>query len=89
MRTSTEIPTRGGALVTGYDDERMRDEPNTEYGVVTEEQLWDNLKYFLERIVPVAEEANVKLAMHPDDPACFRLSEGLVGLCEALRTISA
>ena len=68
MRTSTEIPTRGGALVTGYDNERMRDTPNTEYGVVTEEQLWDNLKYFLERIVPVAEEANVKLAMHPDDP---------------------
>ena len=68
MRTSTEIPTRGGALVTGYDNEQMRDTPNTEYGVVTEEQLWDNLKYFLERIVPVAEEANVKLAMHPDDP---------------------
>ena len=42
--------------------------PNTEYGVVTEEQLWDNLRYFLERVVPVAEEANVKLAMHPDDP---------------------
>ena len=68
MRTSTEIPTRGGALVTGYDNEHTRDEPNTEYGVVTEEQLWDNLKYFLERVVPVAEEANVKLAMHPDDP---------------------
>ena len=29
---------------------------------VTEEQQWDNLKYFLERVVPVAEEANVKLA---------------------------
>ena len=68
MRTSTEIASRGGALVTGYDNEQMRDIPNTEYGVVTEEQLWDNLKYFLERIVPVAEEANVKLAMHPDDP---------------------
>ena len=68
MRTSTEISSRGGALVTGYDNEQMRDAPNTEYGVVTEEQLWDNLKYFLERIVPVAEEADVKLAMHPDDP---------------------
>ena len=36
--------------------------------MVTEEQLWENLQYFLERVVPVAEEANVKLAMHPDDP---------------------
>ena len=35
---------------------------------VTEEQQWANLKYFLERVVPVAEEANVKLALHPDDP---------------------
>ena len=67
-RTSRDIPSRGGALVTGYDHNDMRNEPLTEYGVVTEEQLWDNLKYFLDRIVPVAEEADVKLAMHPDDP---------------------
>lgn len=35
---------------------------------VDEEQLWANLKYFLERVVPVAEQADVKLAIHPDDP---------------------
>lgn len=68
LRTSKSIPSRGGALVTGYDHEMMRNEPHTEYGVVTEEQLWENLEYFLERVVPVAEKANVKLAMHPDDP---------------------
>jgi mannonate dehydratase len=68
MRTSTTVPSRGGALATGYDHDLMRNAPLTEYGVVTEEQLWKNLKYFLERVVPVAEEANVKLAMHPDDP---------------------
>ena len=67
-RTSTTIPSRGGALATGYDHDLMRNEPLTDAGIVTEEQLWDNLKYFLERVVPVAEEANVKLAMHPDDP---------------------
>jgi mannonate dehydratase len=68
MRTSTTIPSRGGALVTGYDHTLMKDAPLTEYGVVTEQQLWDNLRYFLERVVPVAEKAGVKLAMHPDDP---------------------
>ena len=68
LRTSTTVPARGGAVVTGYDHDLMRNAPLTEYGVVTEDQLWDNLKYFLERVVPVAEKANVKLAMHPDDP---------------------
>jgi len=68
MRTSTTVPSRGGALATGYDHSLMVDAPLTEYGVVTEDELWANLQYFLDRVVPVAEEANVKLAMHPDDP---------------------
>jgi len=68
MRTATTIPERGGALVTGFDYDVMRNAPLTEHGEVSEEQLWDNLKYFLEAVVPVAEEAGVKLAMHPDDP---------------------
>ena len=67
-RTSTTIPSRGGALATGYDHALMRNAPLTEYGTVTEDQLWETLQYFLDIVVPVAEEANVKLAMHPDDP---------------------
>ncbi len=39
-----------------------------EHGEISEESQWDNLKYFLERVIPVAEEAGVKLGMHPDDP---------------------
>ncbi|HEX6065052.1 MAG TPA: mannonate dehydratase, partial [Longimicrobiales bacterium] len=38
------------------------------YAAVDEEKLWDNLAWFIEQIVPAAEAANVKLAMHPDDP---------------------
>jgi len=68
LRTSTTVPSRGGALATGYDHELMRNAPLTEAGIVTEEQLWENLRYFLEHVVPVAEKAKVKLAMHPDDP---------------------
>ncbi|SKA74144.1 D-mannonate dehydratase [Clostridium sp. USBA 49] len=39
------------------------------YENVTEEDLWNNLKYFLEAIIPVCEANNVKMAIHPDDPA--------------------
>jgi mannonate dehydratase len=68
LRTSTTTLSRGGALVTGYDHALMQDKPLTEYGEVTEDRLWENLEYFLKHVVPVAEDANVKLAMHPDDP---------------------
>jgi mannonate dehydratase len=68
MRTSTTSPARGGALATAFDNSLLKDAPLTEYGVVTEETLWQNLKYFLDAVVPVAEKANVMLAMHPDDP---------------------
>jgi mannonate dehydratase len=42
--------------------------PPGNIGAVTSEQLWSRLAYFLEEIVPVAEEAGVRLAAHPDDP---------------------
>ena len=38
------------------------------YAKVDEEALWDHLGYFLERVIPVAESAQVNMAIHPDDP---------------------
>lgn len=38
------------------------------YSLIDEEKLWDNLKYFLERVIPVAAENNVNMAIHEDDP---------------------
>ena len=38
------------------------------YRSVDAERLWDHLAYFLERVVPVARGAGVRLALHPDDP---------------------
>lgn len=38
------------------------------YKNVTEEDLWNNLQYFLEQIIPVAAEHDIRMAIHPDDP---------------------
>lgn len=38
------------------------------YKELGEEGLWNNLKHFLEEIIPVAEECDVLMAIHPDDP---------------------
>jgi mannonate dehydratase len=75
VRTKLDIPERGGAWVTGFnlaDAERavsLRDDVE-EVGsqTITAEELWVNLKRFLEAIVPSAERHGIALAMHPDDP---------------------
>ena len=38
------------------------------YKGVSEEDLFDNLGYFLKEIIPVAEKYDIKMAIHPDDP---------------------
>jgi len=67
-RTDKARPGRGGALVTAFDYDVIKDAPLTEYGVVTKETMWTNLEYFLKAVIPEAEKVGMKLAMHPDDP---------------------
>jgi len=68
VRTSFEVPERGGALTSGFDGDQFDWDNMTGAGKTTDEEMWENLDYFLERIIPAAEEAEVKLALHPDDP---------------------
>lgn len=67
LRTNVSTPSRGGSVVTSFDSSLVDPTP-TELGPISEDELWVNLEYFLKRVLPVAEQANVKLAMHPDDP---------------------
>ncbi len=81
-RTSNTTRTRGGATVTSFDLELVKHAPlfaagpGIDTGLIPpayrkpigDEQMWDNITYFLKAVVPVAEEAGVKLAIHPDDP---------------------
>ncbi len=50
-------------------DRSSKDGTLTEAGRITPEIYWDRIDYFLKKIVPVAEEAKVKIACHPQDPA--------------------
>lgn len=76
IRTSVDTLERGGSKVTAFrladlDKARIPGRPafraELEPGAKRPE-LWKNLQNFLEEIIPVAENAGVVMAMHPDDP---------------------
>ena len=59
-----------GTVLPGWEPERMArlDELFEMYRPVTKEKLWENLKYFLEKLMPVCHECDIKMAIHMDDP---------------------
>ena len=67
---TTHRVERRGYSARAFDLEKFRSEIEKqkferEYDV---EEIWENYRYFMQAILPVAEEANVTLALHPDDP---------------------
>ena len=67
-RTSFSTPGRGGALVSSFDMALAGADTLTHERVYGEDEMWENYRYFAEAVVPVAQEAGVTLALHPDDP---------------------
>lgn len=68
-RTDIAVQSRGGALVTGFDRSLAEElPPLAAPGEITSDQMWSALAYFLDAVLPEAEAAGVRLAMHPDDP---------------------
>lgn len=66
-------PLKSGSDLTlpGWDASYSRDELRqvaAEYQSMSEEGLWENLQYFLERVIPVSVECKMNMAIHEDDP---------------------
>ena len=64
-------PNKGDLSLPGWDASYTKDGLKAlleQYKSITEEDLWNNLKYFLDRVIKVCEEVKVKMAIHPDDP---------------------
>ena len=64
-------PLKGSLSLPGWDESYTKDELKTihkKYETITEEMLWENLSAFLKKVIPVAHEAGVNMAIHPDDP---------------------
>lgn len=68
LRTRTDIGERGGALTSEFNYEHIKHELVPEEQMISESKLWKNLWYFLDAVLPVAEEYGVQMALHPDDP---------------------
>ena len=76
---------RGGAMYSTFDyDEFSQNRLKPHAPEVSEEEMWANMAYFLERVIPVAEAAGVKMALHPDDPP---IPEPLAGVAQIASTL--
>ena len=64
-------PLTGDLSLPGWDASYTKADMQAlleKYSHISEDMLWDNLKYFLDRVIKTAEEVKVKMAIHPDDP---------------------
>ena len=84
-------PGRGGARYSTFVyDQAKQDPPLTEAGVVGDEVYWERITYFLNRVIPVAEESKVRMSCHPQDPGMprgkgFRGVETVLGSVDGLK----
>jgi mannonate dehydratase len=87
---STRGTGRGGAGVRRFDYEAVREIPPVEpCEAMDAETMWERMLWFLRAIIPAAEEADVRLALHPHDPPCpwLRGEARIIGSIEGLQRL--
>ena len=81
---------RAGAGLTAFDYDRVKAlPPLPAEGAHNLEEMWANIAYFLKAVVPVAEQAGVRLALHPNDPPApiSRGSQQIMGTVEGWKRL--
>lgn len=73
-RSSTTKRIRGEAETSAVNLADFEEAPPSHDREYTEEELWENYERFLQAVLPVAEEAGVTLALHPDDPPTDKIA---------------
>src|SRR5262245_22876742 len=68
IRTGTARGRGGASYSTFVYGKARQDGPPAESGPVNADAMWERITYFLQRVVPVAEECKVRLCCHPHDP---------------------
>jgi mannonate dehydratase len=67
--TSCELlPARGGAMWRSVDVGELEKMPLSHGRLYSEDEIWENFTYFINAVIPVAEEVGVRLSLHPNDP---------------------
>jgi mannonate dehydratase len=86
LRLPTRVPGRGDATLSAW---RLADAkpatPLTRAGHVDADAFWERITYFLDRIIPVANEYKIRMACHPQDPGVP--PEGYQGVDRVLGTV--
>jgi len=85
LRTG-RVPGRGDALYHQWKfSEAHPETPLTKAGAVSADAFWERITYFLDRVIPVANEYKIRMACHPQDPGVP--PEGYQGVHRVLGTV--
>jgi mannonate dehydratase len=69
IRRNHQTPGRGGVTYAGFKlEDNWKELPVGEAGKVSSEEYWERITYFLEKVIPVAKQHDVRMACHPYDP---------------------
>ena len=85
---TARTPGRGGASYSTWRLAEDADRGPTKAGRVPADAYWERIQYFLDRVLPVAEQYKVRLACHPQDPGVppgYRGVDAVLGTVEGLR----